>query len=105
LAAHEVTPAEFEQVFNEFEPVFNNDPLDLNYELIDNEERYCSVGVTSGGRLLSVVFAVRNGRLRAATFSAQFGWWNERLKSDAAFDGTHASLPCQYHGHARHSGR
>ena len=45
----------------------NNDPLDLDYELIDDEERYRSVGLTSGGRLLSVVFTVRNGRLRAVT--------------------------------------
>ena len=60
LAAHEVTPAEFEQVLN-------NDPLDLDYESIDNEERYRSVGLTSEGRLLSVVFTVRNGRLRAVT--------------------------------------
>jgi len=41
LAAHKVTPAEFEQVLN-------NDPLDLAYESIDNEERYRSVGLTSG---------------------------------------------------------
>ena len=52
LATHEVTP-------DEFEKVLNNDPLDLDYELIDNEERYRSVGLTSGGRLLSVVFTVR----------------------------------------------
>ena len=60
MAAHGVTPSEFEQEVN-------NDPLDLDYELIDNEERYRAVGLTSGGRLLSVVFAVRNGRLRAVT--------------------------------------
>jgi len=51
LATHDVTPAEFEQVLN-------NDPLDLDYELIDNEDRYRSVGLTSGGRLLSVLRAV-----------------------------------------------
>jgi uncharacterized DUF497 family protein len=51
----------------EFEQVLNNNPLDLDYELIDNEERYRSVGLTSGGRLLSVVFTVRHGRLRAVT--------------------------------------
>ena len=45
----------------------NNDPLDLNYEAIDDEERYRSVGITNSGRLLSVVFTVRNGRLRAVT--------------------------------------
>lgn len=64
LAIHKVTPAEFEQVLN-------NEPLDLGYELIDNEERYRSVGVTSRGRLLSVAWTVRNGKVRAVTaFSA-----------------------------------
>jgi uncharacterized DUF497 family protein len=47
--------------------VVNNDPLDLDYEMIENEARYRAVGLTSGGRLLSVVFTVRNGRLRAVT--------------------------------------
>ena len=60
LAAHQVTPTEFEQVMN-------NDPLELDYELIDNEERYRAVGLTGGGRLLSVVFMVRNGRVRGIT--------------------------------------
>jgi hypothetical protein len=32
----------------EFEEVLNNDPLDLDYELINNEERYRSVGLTIG---------------------------------------------------------
>jgi uncharacterized DUF497 family protein len=45
LAANKVNRAEFEQVLND-------DPLDLDYELVDGEERYRSVGLTSGGRLL-----------------------------------------------------
>jgi uncharacterized DUF497 family protein len=60
LAAHRVTPTEFEQVVN-------NGPLELEYELIDNEERYRAAGLTDGGRLLSVVFMVRNGRVRGIT--------------------------------------
>ena len=55
-----MAPAEFEQVLN-------NEPLDMDYESIDDEERYRAVGLTNGGRLLSVVFTVRNGRLRAVT--------------------------------------
>ncbi|MGA2742438.1 MAG: hypothetical protein ABSG65_33990 [Bryobacteraceae bacterium] len=47
LAAHKVTPAEFEQALN-------NDPLDLDYEAIDGEERYRFVGLTNGGRFLRV---------------------------------------------------
>jgi uncharacterized DUF497 family protein len=60
LSTHKITPAEFEQVLN-------NNPLDLDYELIDNEERYRSVGLTGGGRLLTVVWTVRNGKVRAIT--------------------------------------
>ncbi len=60
LAAHKVAPAEFEQLLN-------NDPLDLDYELIDNEERYRTVGLTNGGRLLPVAWTIRNGKVRAIT--------------------------------------
>ena len=58
--AHKVAPEEFEQLLN-------NDPIDLNFEPIDNEERYRSVGLTNGGRLLSVVWTIRNGKVRAIT--------------------------------------
>ena len=37
LARHNVTPAEFEQMMN-------NDPMDRDYELADDEERFRSVG-------------------------------------------------------------
>lgn len=60
LAAHKVAPAEFEQVLN-------NDPIALKFERIDNEERYRSVGFTNGGRLLSVAWTIRNGKVRAIT--------------------------------------
>ena len=60
LAAHKVAPAEFEQLLN-------NDPVDLNFELIGNEERYRSVGLTNGCRLLSVAWTIRKGRVRAIT--------------------------------------
>jgi uncharacterized DUF497 family protein len=60
LAAHRVTPAEFEQVLN-------NDPLDLDYQVIDGEDRYRSVGLTNGGRFLRVAWTVRSGRVRAVT--------------------------------------
>ena len=60
LGAHKVSPVEFEQLLN-------NDPLDLDYEWIDNEERYRSVGLTNRGRLLSAVWTVRRGKIRAVT--------------------------------------
>jgi uncharacterized DUF497 family protein len=55
LAAHKVAPAEFEQMLH-------NDPVDLEYDLIDNEGRYRSVGLTKGGRLLSAAWTIRNGK-------------------------------------------
>jgi len=60
LAAHKVTRSEFEQAMN-------NDPLDLDCEAVDGEERYRSVGLTDGGRLLLLVWTVRRGRIRAVT--------------------------------------
>jgi uncharacterized DUF497 family protein len=60
LAAHKVTPGEFEQLLN-------NDPMDLDYETIDGEERYRSVGITDGGRYLLAVWTVRDGKIRAVT--------------------------------------
>ena len=66
LAAHKVPPAEFEQLLE-------NEPLDLAYELIENEERYRSVGLTNRGRLLSAVWTIRSGKVRAITaFPATF---------------------------------
>lgn len=60
LAVHGVTPREFEQVVN-------NEPLDLNYESIDGEDRYRAVGLTGEGRLLTVVFTLRHGKVRGIT--------------------------------------
>lgn len=60
LAAHKVAPADFEQVLN-------NDPIDLAFDLVDEEERYRSVGLTNSGALLSVVWTIRNGKVRAIT--------------------------------------
>ena len=60
LAAHEVTPAEFEQVMN-------NEPLDLGCDVIDDEQRFRSVGISDSGRLLLVVWTVRGEMVRAVT--------------------------------------
>ena len=60
LAGHKVTRAEFEQVIM-------NDPVDIAYEWIGDEERYRSVGVADSGRLLSVVWTIRGGKVRGIT--------------------------------------
>jgi uncharacterized DUF497 family protein len=46
---------------------FTNNAIDLGYELTDHEERYRAVGLTSAGRLLTVVWTPRSGSIRAAT--------------------------------------
>lgn len=60
LAAHKVKPVETEQALS-------NDPVDIDYEVIDGEERYRSVGMTNGGRILKVAWTVRRGRVRVIT--------------------------------------
>ena len=60
LAAHRVTPAEFEQMMR-------HDPVDLDSGVIDGEERYRSIGITNGGRLLLVVYTFRKGKIRPVT--------------------------------------
>lgn len=60
LRGHRVSPEEFEQVIL-------NDPFDLEYQTETGESRYKSFGVTDGGRILIVVWTVRQGRIRAVT--------------------------------------
>jgi uncharacterized DUF497 family protein len=60
LAAHKVMPVEFEQLLR-------NEPLDLDFDMIQDEPRYRSVGVTDKGRILSAVWTIRDGRVRAIT--------------------------------------
>lgn len=55
----------------QFELVLDNEPLDLALNLIDDEERCRSVGLTNGCGLESVARTIRNGKMRAITaFSA-----------------------------------
>ncbi len=60
LAAHKVKRSQFEEAID-------NDPLDLDCEVVDNEERYRAVGLTDGGRLLLAVYTIRSGKIRAVT--------------------------------------
>lgn len=60
LKDHDVSPEEFEQVIV-------NDPLDLEYQTENGEERYKSVGLTDRGRALIVIWTIRDGKVRAVT--------------------------------------
>jgi uncharacterized protein len=60
LAANKVTPVEAEQLPN-------SEPLDLTFEVVRNEERYRSVGATNSGRILVIVWTIRDGKIRVIT--------------------------------------
>ena len=46
---------------------FANEPIDLEFEVEEGEERYKSLGITDVGRLLVIVRTVRGGTIRAVT--------------------------------------
>jgi uncharacterized DUF497 family protein len=60
IARHQVAPEEAEQIVE-------NDPLDIEAESVDGEERTTSVGCTDRGRVLVVVTTLRGPRLRVVT--------------------------------------
>lgn len=60
IARHGVTPAEAEQVIL-------NDPVDLSFEIRNNEERTAQVGETDAGRILVVVSTTRGDLIRVVT--------------------------------------
>jgi uncharacterized DUF497 family protein len=60
IARHQVSPGEAEQVID-------NDPLDLEAETVDGEQRITSVGSTDQGRFLLVVTTLRRSRIRVIT--------------------------------------
>ncbi len=60
IARHQVAPEEAEQVID-------NDPLDLDAETVDGEERTPSIGRTDLGRFLVVITTLRHSRIRVVT--------------------------------------
>lgn len=56
IARHGVKPDEAEQVLR-------NDPFDLNYDVVDGEERWTSIGHSDGFRVLLVVWTIRGDDL------------------------------------------
>jgi uncharacterized DUF497 family protein len=60
IALHEVRRVEAEQVLQ-------NDPVVVQYQERDAEERVLVLGQTNAGRLLAVVYAERGERIRVVT--------------------------------------
>ena len=63
IARHSVKPDEAEQAMR-------NDPLDMNYEVIDGEERWTALAHTDNFRVLLLVWTVRHDALRIVTARA-----------------------------------
>ena len=60
IAEHDVTPEECEQVIA-------NDPVDVEEQVVDGEERLLQVGVTDALRCLEIVTTWRGELLRVVT--------------------------------------
>ncbi|MGA3025882.1 MAG: BrnT family toxin [Bryobacteraceae bacterium] len=60
VACHNVTPEEVEQVFG-------NDPMDLDAEVVDGEERYSGVGHTNRLRVPVLAWTMRGDATRPIT--------------------------------------
>ncbi len=62
LARHDILPYEAEQVLL-------NNPLDIEHQTVDGEDRFTQVGATNRGRILVIVTTWRNSAVRVIT-----GW-------------------------------
>jgi uncharacterized DUF497 family protein len=60
IAEHNVAPEEVEEVVL-------GDPLDIGFEVIDNEERWSYLGETNEARILWITIALRGKRMRVVT--------------------------------------
>ena len=60
IAAHDVSREEVEQVFD-------HDERDLEYDVVNGEERWTVIGETDADRVLIVVFTMRIDRVRVVT--------------------------------------
>lgn len=60
IAEHDVLPEEAEEVLL-------GDPMELDFDVINEEQRWTYVGETDAGRILSVTFTTRRERIRVIT--------------------------------------
>jgi len=60
LKRHRVTP-------NEFEELITRDPVYLDYQARNGEERYKVLGATKAGRVLIGIWTPREGKVRSVT--------------------------------------
>jgi uncharacterized protein len=60
IARHGVKPEEAEEVFQ-------NDPVDIDFEVVNGEDRWTAIGHTNALRVLFVVWTMRAGAIRLIT--------------------------------------
>jgi len=60
LAEHDVVPEEAEEAIL-------GDPLDVGFDVVNNEERWSYLGETDEGRILRVLITMRGERIRVLT--------------------------------------
>ena len=60
IARHGITPHEVEQLFL-------NDTVDLDFDVVDGEDRWTSIGHTDELRILVIVWTIRRGAIRPVT--------------------------------------
>ena len=60
LKTHRVSAGEFEELIL-------NEPLDLDYQSVNGEDRFKSLGITRRGRILVVAWTIRGSKIRAVT--------------------------------------
>lgn len=60
IARHDVTPEEAQEALA-------NEPVDVNYEAVEGEERWTSLGHTNMLRVLKVVWTLRGNAVRVVT--------------------------------------
>jgi uncharacterized protein len=60
IARHDITPVEAEEAML-------NGPVEIDYQVIDGQQRFVAVGMTRLGRFLTIVWAEREGLVRIVT--------------------------------------
>src|SRR5215469_6972891 len=81
IAEHGITRQEAEEVID-------NDPLDLEVQMVGDEERILQVGYTNAGRMLIVATVWREDKLRVVTaFPASPGFRQHYLRQKGFANG------------------
>ena len=78
IARHGVLPEEAEQVLN-------NDPLDIDEQFIDGEQRWIHLGETDVQRLLIVIVTLREDDVRVVTAYEPKAHWHRLYHREKGF--------------------